>query len=471
VNTIASPYGSSSSPLDRPYAELAVALGAAVVAGLASGLLGTAALALAVGALALTVLVRRPLALLAAFLAIGVFKGTPVLPSLPIDATLALALPLAGVCAVRLVTGRALAVPLTYVMAFLAIGTMLVLSLGWTPVEAYGTEKALKFWTLTLLAAFAPFFLIEDESDIRELLAWILATAVLAAAVTLLFGEVDPAADTSNANTGRLEFGGVENTIFISRLMCVGAIIALFAPTLGLGGRWRYGILALGIGLVAVAASVGSRGPIVSLVLALACTLAAVATRSPRAVRPLVAMVLVAAAVFPFISLPETSAARLRGVADDPLGTLERDGRSGLYRQAVALAEEHPLTGIGAGGFSVWGAIVAQQQEDYPHNLFLEAASELGVAAAVVLLAMVIAVLVRLYRQGWAARSHRRRMLVHVVTAVLLFGLFAAQFSGDLNGNRMLWTALGLGWLVAAHGVPEGARPREETPPAAPERA
>jgi O-antigen ligase len=340
------------------------------------------------------------------------------------------------------------------------LGVLLALSLTWTPVAGYGAEKAFRFLTLTLLAIAAPFCVVENVRDLRALLAWTLAIAVLGAIVVLAFGDVIAAGDINNANTGRLEFGGVENTIFTSRLLCGGAIVAFFAPALGLGGRWGRVLGPLtGVALLAVAASIGSRGPIVSLVMAFAVTLAAVVLRNPRALLPLVGMVALGAVLLSFVSLPETSAARLRGITEDPLGTLQADGRSRLYRQAIDLAKDHPVLGFGSGGFKLYSAVLIRKELRYPHNIFLETAAEIGIAAALVLAACLVAVLIGLFRRAWATEDARRRAEVYTITALLLMTFFAAQFSGDINDNRAFWTALALGWLVTRHDLPGPARP------------
>ena len=452
--TTAVTLGSDRAGRARSLASAPLALGAAgVTAGTLAAYLGPAALGIPVALAASWWLVRHPHALLAAYLAIGVFKGTPLLRDLPVDPTLASAMLLLGVCAQRLLTGRALTVPTGLAATFALIGALLVVSLNWTPERGYGGEKVLEFWTLTLLATAAPFCLIESARDVRTLLGWLLVTAVVGAAVAVLFGSVSAVEDINDYNRGRLEFAGLENTIFTSRLICVGAIVALFAPAVGLGGRAARMLPVLGLVLVAVAAAIGSRGPILSLVAAVAFTLVVLVVRSPGVLPPLVIAIVIATAVLPLVPLPETSVARLQGLVQNPLGALEGDGRPRLYREATALAREHPLLGVGAGGFRQYSSVLTRKDLRYPHNIFLEAAAELGLAAAIALLLAVLAVLLALCRRLWSVRGQRDRMLLAVVTALLLFTLFNAQLSGDLNDNRAFWTALALGWLLARHGV------------------
>ena len=69
-------------------------------------MLGPEALALPAVLLVVAFFLREPLALLALFLDVGLFKEEAFVKSLPVDATLALGAVLALVCAIRLITGR-----------------------------------------------------------------------------------------------------------------------------------------------------------------------------------------------------------------------------------------------------------------------------------------------------------------------------------------------------------------------------
>lgn len=435
----------------RPRAGVGwpIALGGAVgaVSALAAVLLGPAALLVppALGIVAL--LVRFPQALLVVYVYIGIFKGEAVVSDLPFDVTPVLAGLVVLVCLHRVLEGRVHPLPIGYVALLLLIGSMLAISLSWTPVPDYGGEKVLKFLTLTPIAALAPFFLIENRRDLRYLLYAVVGLAAFAALVALT-SPGDPTA-------GRIEFGGNENTIFTSRLLCAGALVLLFAPALGLPRRLRLIAPLLGLGLVAAAAGIGSRGPIIALAFALVCVVTASTVRSPRQLPWILVVVAAGIAIFPLIQLPETSRQRLEEAAQNPTETLAQDGRSRLYTKAIELTAENPVLGYGSGGFFLYSWVLIDQEEKYPHNMFLELSSEVGLAPAVALGVAVLFVLVALSRRAWIAPNDLDRRLIFVVGGLFLLNLFEVQFSGDINDNRVFWLTFGIAWLVALNGVPE----------------
>jgi hypothetical protein len=235
-------------------------------------------------------LVREPLALLALYLEVGLFKNEAVVKSLPVDATLALGLLIAAVCGVRLVTGRVRAVPFGYALTIAVVSISLVVSLGWSDGGSYGHDKVTTFLTVTMLAIGAPFFLLETWDDLRRFFMWTVVVAVPVAILAL----THPARDS-----GRL---AGDNTIGTSHLLCTAALILLLAA-LG-GSRWRVPATIGAAGFIAIAAAVGSRGPILSLAVALVVTVTTWLLRAPRKAAPVLAVAVVGLAIVPFVSLP-----------------------------------------------------------------------------------------------------------------------------------------------------------------------
>ena len=244
------------------------------------------------------------------FLDVGLFKEQAFVQSLPVDATLALGVLLATVCAMRVATGRVRPVPFGFALTITIVGLSLAVSLAWTPAAAYGGEKTTTFLTVTMLAIGAPFFLFERVDDLRRFFMWIVVVAVPVAFLALTH---------PSGETGRL---AGDNTIGTSRLLCTAALILLLSAVGR--SRWRLPPVALAVGFIAIAAAVGSRGPILALVLALAFGLAAWLLRVPRKVAPVLAVAAVSLAVVPFVSLPAASGERLASAARDPVAAFAR---------------------------------------------------------------------------------------------------------------------------------------------------
>jgi O-antigen ligase len=444
ADVVTAPAAQPPLPGRRDLPAIALGAGAAALCAGAAVTLGPAALGIPAALVACILLAREPLALLTLYVYVGLFKEQAVVAALPVDATLALGLLLGGVCLARWAAGRAHAVPLGLAAPLVIVGVLLVVSLAWTPSPGYGGEKALKFVTLTTLAALAPYFLVEDQRDLRRLFAWIVALAVVAAALTL----ASPPSDGE-----RLTIGDEGNTIGVSVLLCTAAVILLVGTLTDVFSA-RALTLGSSAALIGIAAAVGSRGPLLSLALALVVTGVVFLARVPRRTAPVMLVVVAGVALLPFVSLPEGSAERLGEAARAPLAQLRDDARYTTFGQAVDLIEQRPLVGIGAGGFQSVGTL-ADPPEDYPHNMFLEVWSELGLVAFVVLAASVMVVLARLWRASWRLPPGTTFQLLYVFNGVFLLNLFSVQLTGDLIENRAYWGVFGLAWLIAGHALPD----------------
>jgi O-antigen ligase len=415
--------------------DVLLGLALAVLAAIAAVQVGPTAMAIPVVVAVVAFFLREPLALLALYLVIGLFKEQAIVQSLPVDATLALGLLLAVVCGVRLVSGRVRAVPFGFALTIAVVSLSLAASLAWTSASSYGSEKVTDFLTVTMLAIGAPFFLLERWEDLRRFFTW---TVIVAVPVAVL------AVSNPSEDTGRL---AGDNTIGTSRLLCTAALI-LVLGALG-RSRWRLPALALATGFIAVAAGVGSRGPLLGCALALAITLAAWLVRVPRKVAPVLALAAVSVAVVPFVSLPASSSQRLSEAARDPVAVFRENDRYHLVQQAFELIEADPLRGGGVGAFSTVNPTAV-----WPHNLFLELWAELGLAALLIVAAAIVTTLVGLFRLAWRLPARgREQELVYVLLAVFVFNLLAVQVSGNINDNRDFWGILAIASLVAAGGL------------------
>lgn len=425
---------------------------AAIIAAAAAVALGPTALVALVALVGVALLLRYPPVLLAAFVFLPFFEEAPLIRLLPGDPTVMLGVLLVGVYARRLAARSVSAIPAGLVIPFVLIGAALAIGLIGTPAPAYGGEKVLKYFTVTLTAAVAPFFVVRTRAELMQFLGAIAAGAVVIAAVTpVLKPTVIPGITFELDTEGRYSFGG---QIMPARFLCTAALVLIVAPTF-VRGRVRFlGPLAAA-GVMFVALGFGARGPIVALVVALAGVVLLSGLRAPRQLVLVLLAVVAAGMALPFVSLPGQSAGRLAEVASDPAGVLRGDTRAALYDEAVRLIREHPLTGIGTGGFSSYTLVLMPPKftVEYPHNIFLELSTDVGVVPAVVLLLPIAAGIAILLRRVRLTTDRAERHIAILVLGLFLLNLFATQFSGDINDNRTMWLFLALAWLIGRDGV------------------
>src|SRR5205807_1750029 len=126
----------------------------------------------------------------------------------------------------------------------------------------------------------------------------------------------------------------------------------------------------------------GSRGPMLAFVFGLGVLLAltAVDRRARRRLASVAALFLLAAIIVPLV-LPGSAIGRSLSVIIGSASGLSSNGRSDIWAVAITTFSHHLVLGLGTGGFaSLLGGL------NYPHNIFLEMASELGLLGLIALL-------------------------------------------------------------------------------------
>lgn len=433
---------------ERRILGSALLLGAVAAATALSIAFGRSALWLLAAAAAAAVLVRYPPVLLATFVFVPSFKSLDVLARLPVDPTLALALLLAGVCGYRLLNRRArVPPPLTFIAPMVFLAVALVIGLMWTVEPTYGHTKVLKFVTVTALAAIAPFFVIENKRDLFQLGWAIAAGSILVALLAPIVTPTVAAGITTEVDTkGRYSFGG---QIFPARFLCNGVIVLLLSINY-LTDRRRFLYAVAGVGVLVIAVGFGARGPIAAFVITMLLVAFLATLQSRRLLGLWLAIAVVLIAIAAVVQVPGVASQRLTALATNPAAAIQNDARYPLYQEAVSLTNAHPWLGVGTGGFMLYGNQLSPRTQtlDFPHNIFLELSSELGLMPPLVLLATVVALFVRLFGRIREWHGRPESQLTVLLLALFVYNLLAAQSSGDINDNRVMWMFLGLAALV-----------------------
>lgn len=120
-------------------------------------------------------------------------------------------------------------------------------------------------------------------------------------------------------------------------------------------------------------------------------------------------------------------------------GELDLSSRLRLlfYQQAWERFIASPLIGTGAGSNLY-----------YPHNLFLEVASDLGIIGLCCLFLIIWHLVYNIRRLRLHQTVNQQQVLINLIIVGLIYGLVIAQFSGNLQHQRELWMFVALGWAV-----------------------
>lgn len=427
--------GASSPGLKSNMAILAASAGVGALfvtfgAGLRSLLL------FVVGAAVLAMLLMFPEVALALYVVIGDVKGDDRVASLfPMDLTLVLgAILLAGIALAFLRAKRTVEMPSAYFL-FVALVVLMGASLTYTPVFGAGLEKLTRFLTFTGIVIVGPFFVLGTPAAMRRFLIAFGAAAFAICSYSLLdLGGSERLATPS------------DNTIGLGHLSC--ALILLI--WLAILPRFRFPLRMIVYPLLAVPTVAligsGSRGS------AIACGVVILVSLFFNR-RYFLDLVLVAGCglvALPFLRIPETSF--------EYLGTLVNKGsvgallsfRGDLLSYGWNLLQQHPLIGVGLQGFRYHSPNVALY--NWPHNIFLEVACEMGIPAALIVFALFGAAIRESIRQLKDFRSPLFG-LSQLAAALLLIGIVNATNTGDINSDRSTWLFVSLVFVMRDYRI------------------
>jgi O-antigen ligase len=317
----------------------------------------------------------------------------------------------------------------TRLLGLLPLGLLVLLagvSLAWSPERALGTEK-LVLWIITGLLPAASVLVLAASSG-RVSWGLIVLAAFVSSGGLILFGT--PAAEYPGQPT-LFE----ENPIWAARAAFIGALIALLGP-------FPLLVRAVGVGVMVAAGLVTqSLGPAVGFGVGAVAGLAELLRTAPAGDRRVPvgwALLVLGAGAALLLGISGAVEGLFAPAVQDPNVT----ARAGYLEVGLPMLLEAPILGLGLGGFAMTGL------DEYPHNLPLEVALELGLVGAVIMGAWILV--------GLRAAAGSP-ILVALIAATATFSLF----SGSLASNVELWmfTALAVGLWPAL------ARRRPEAPP------
>jgi O-antigen ligase len=389
----------------------------------------------AAGAAILLVLLLFPEFALALYVIIGDVKGDDrVAALLPFDWTIALGAVLVAGIILNLLRGRRVAaMPRVYFLLG-ALTIWMATSLAYTPVFNAGLEKFGRFLTVTGIVIVAPFFVLSTPRMMKRFLVMFgLAAFAICAYALLGLGSDDRLVSPS------------ENTIGLGHVACALVMLIWFAAIPR--DRWPLRLLSYALFAVPAVALIGSgsRGSAIACVLAVLLSLYFCRSR-------IVDFLLIAAGgllAIPLLGIPESSLDYLATLVKTGSVNALLDFRGDLLGYGWQLLQRHPLIGAGVDGFQYSSPNPGVYK--WPHNIFLEVACELGIPAALVVVAFLAEAAREALRQLRASVS-LCGTLPQLAAAWLLLGVVNGLNTGDINSDRTTWLFASIVFVVGTYG-------------------
>jgi O-antigen ligase len=321
----------------------------------------------------------------------------------------------------------------------------MVFRLGSSPDQAYGSMKVQLYVADVLIFFLGAIFVGSRRADLQLFFLVLLGVTAISSLVFLV-QLVGGAAQ--QLISGRFSLATQEYPIDLARASADGLLVAIYFLLSAYRRSLRVPV-ALAIPVVAIAMiAAGSRGPVVAFVVGLAALLALSATSSRARRRfALVGVVFALVAIVVPLVVPSTTIGRALSTIVGSSSGLSSNGRSDLWSIAIASFSQHFALGLGTGGFASLPSSVSVGIL-YPHDLFLEMASELGIIGLTALVIIVGGLIVRLAGL-WRSTLDEDRLVATILIALFLTALTNACISAAIYGNAEIWIwgglAIGMG--------------------------
>jgi O-antigen ligase len=340
--------------------------------------------------------------------------------------------------------------PTSIVYLFLIFGLLLGISYMYTASPDYGFRKILRFNTFAVTMFISPLLIIKSPADSKRLLSYFYFLLVIIIGIMLLqfvyflkWGDFAIVL----AYWNRISIPGA-NPIQVSRYLAIGAAMMIALLIRNRPSQSLHYFAILFVILLSIILS-GSRGPLVSIIIgSIVYAILYERKHSSRifgygilAIGTIITLLLV---------LPESLTQRFFDISQGSVIMTQQGVRRistiatryefwSMSIEAWFSSITSFFIGLGAGGFS--SLFIWRDWHWYPHNLFFEIIAELGLIGLVIGVLFIIKSY-QIINKGIQRGSFTDHSALWVAGTVVMF--IAAQFSGDINDNRILWMFIGI---------------------------
>ena len=336
------------------------------------------------------------------------------------------------------------------VYLFLIFGLLLGISYIYTASPDYGFRKILRFNTFAVTMFISPLLIIKSPADSKRLLSYFYFLLVIIIGIMLLqfvyflkwgdFGIV-------LAYWNRISIPGA-NPIQVSRYLAIGAAMMIALLIRNKPSQSLHYFAILFVILLSIILS-GSRGPLVSIIIG-SIVYAILYERKHSSRIFGYGILAIGTIITLLLLLPESLTQRFFDISQGSVIMTQQGVRRistiatrfefwSMSLQAWFSSITSFFIGLGAGSFS--SLFIWRDWRWYPHNLIFEIIAELGLIGLVIGVLFIIKSY-QIINKGIQRGSFTDHSALWVAGTVVMF--IAAQFSGDINDNRILWMFIGI---------------------------
>jgi len=383
------------------------------------------------------ILLYKPEICLVFFVSAAMFKSMPILSKIAnIDTTIfLLLLSVASLNIYAFLFKRGYKIVLDLSLLFLILfAVWLLIGNFYSLTPEYGNEKSFRFLVFNIFVFIAPTFFINDLMRIRNIILAFIILGLFSSIISLytninVLEEEYTRLSTYGANPIAFSIGiGIALILILSSFSylknnIIKTILLLSSPAL----------------LISMILS-NSRGPLSAFIIA-SLIYFLIISKSSMIRKLLIIIFLVVLIGSFFVILPEQSTYRYMSIVEEnPKNIVSFASRIELLQTAFKTFTLHPIIGVGTGGFA--GVVGLPKQ--YPHNIVLEILSENGIIGLLFFLGFfILSILyaIKILKHNKIELGGELMIPVFLVSIMLII---EAQFSGDLNDNRILFFFLGI---------------------------
>lgn len=380
----------------------------------------------------------------AAFLLAGYFKGG--IPWFPIDITI-FCLLVTGVFGVKRLMNnpRILKQMVVSISLFAAFTAIILISYLLTDSVAYANEKTMRYLLITAWSFIGVYVLINDKASLLKFIKSI----ILIAFIVSLVGFNDLISNWRAGTYNGTIFVMDTDYLALGRTVGLGLVLLVTTQWFSNQRSYKKTTMAMIIIMAVVILFSGGKMPLMSTMLTF-FIITILATRFISKGKLVVNKGVFRLTVLSIIGTLLLLPVYLSGAFDNIFTRISSffDGgdtstlmRVVLYQTAIDMIKENPIFGTGWASFPLY--FYDKDIKVYPHNIFLEVFSELGVFG---LLFLVLLIMYAIF-QGvikYKKMNHKFNNIQLAIIGGFIFFLLNANTSGDLTDNKILLTFVAL---------------------------